>query len=134
VTAPAVVKRPIESVARLVNHKAPSGPAVIPKGELIDGSERSVTTPDVVIRPMELAELVNQMAPSGPAVIPKGALMPFPQNLLVTPAVVIRPMKFVSVKQRAPSGPEVMKAGRPADPGYAVITPAVVIRSIDPWE
>jgi hypothetical protein len=33
VTAPAVLIRPIESLPALVNHNAPSGPAVIPPGD-----------------------------------------------------------------------------------------------------
>ena len=34
---PAVVMRPMESLPELVNHKAPSGPAVIPSGSLMPG-------------------------------------------------------------------------------------------------
>ena len=37
-TAPEVVMRPIELFALLVNHKAPSGPAVIESAPSIDGS------------------------------------------------------------------------------------------------
>ena len=74
-----MVIRPIE--VTLVNHRAPSGPAVIPKGSSIcwllpEPEPKSVTTPSVVILPIVfLPPLVNQRAPSGPAVMPKGPVM-----------------------------------------------------------
>jgi hypothetical protein len=68
VIEPAVVMRPILPISS-VNHRAPSGPAAIPIGEeLWEGSGNSLTTPDVVIRPM-VPFSVNQSAPSDPAAI-----------------------------------------------------------------
>ena len=62
-----------------VNHKAPSGPAVIPSGladarsgVVGDGPSRR-DAPDGGVR-----SFVNHKAPSGPAVIPAGLLMPVP--------------------------------------------------------
>ena len=69
-TFPVVVIRPIELLRKLVNHSAPSGPAVIPSGPRMSGPVWLVTVPVVVIRPIELLRLVNHSAPSGPAVIP----------------------------------------------------------------
>ena len=79
--------RPIRLPSNSVNHRLPSGPAVIPSGALpsLIPSENSVTTPLGVMRPMRFparpARLnsVNQRLPSGPAVMPAGelpALMP----------------------------------------------------------
>ena len=61
----------------IVNHRAPSTPTAMFKGELIPaGSANSVITPAVVIRPI-LAPVysVNQIAPSGPVTIPIGPLL-----------------------------------------------------------
>jgi hypothetical protein len=60
-----------------VNHKAPSGPAVIPNGRLAGVvTGYSVITPAVLIRPILLLSVsVNHMAPSGPMVIPCGTLL-----------------------------------------------------------
>src|SRR5215469_16131604 len=93
-TFPVVVIRPIrssfEQFASLVNHSAPSDPAVmpsephrpgspklvtfpavIPLGEMMLGSVNVVTLPLVVIRPIARDPgLANHSAPSGPAVIP----------------------------------------------------------------
>ena len=68
---PPVVIRPIELLPKLVNHRAPSDPDVMPIGEML-GSEKLETFPAVVIRPIESKALVNQSAPSGPAVMPHG--------------------------------------------------------------
>jgi hypothetical protein len=79
-TVPDVVIRPIDPCpdsGRLVNHRAPSGPAVINRGSSIPVPVKLVTTPAVVIRPIELfAAFVNQRAPSGPAVIDCELSMP----------------------------------------------------------
>ena len=74
VTAPAVVIRPIELPKLVVNHSAPSGPAVMPTGPTIFGSVKVVMTPAVVIRPIEPPPklFVNQSAPSEPVTIPPG--------------------------------------------------------------
>ena len=78
-TVPVVVIRPMLLLPMLVNHKAPSGPAVIPFGASMPVPVKLVTVPVVVIRPMLLLlELVNHKAPSGPAAISAGLLMPVP--------------------------------------------------------
>ena len=69
-TFPAVVMRPIESLARLVNHSAPSGPVTMPWGLWRFRVLKVVTIPSGAIRPMELSLLVNHSAPSGPSVMP----------------------------------------------------------------
>src|SRR5712691_6449063 len=93
VTTPVVVMRPIELLPLLVNHNAPSGPAVIPCGDEMVGSVKMVTVPAVVMRPIELRagaemlQLVNHNAPSGPAVIPNGSEMPGSVYVDTTPPV-----------------------------------------------
>ena len=68
-----MVIRPIELLPWLVNHSAPSGPAVMSCGLSMLGSVKFVMVPVVVIRPIELLpEFVNHNAPSGPAVIQNG--------------------------------------------------------------
>jgi hypothetical protein len=63
--------RPIESPLKFANHRAPSGPAVMPRGWTMPAPVKFVTAPAVVTRPIELfAKLVNHSAPSGPDVIP----------------------------------------------------------------
>ena len=59
--------RPMESVPELVNHRAPSGPAVIPSGSLMLVSGVLVTAPPVVMRPMESFARVGE---------PQGAVRP----------------------------------------------------------
>ena len=72
-----MVMRLIEPL-RLVNQRAPSGPAVIAAGPSPLGSGYFDTTPDVVIRPIEFAaeKLVNQRAPSEPVVMSVGQSLP----------------------------------------------------------
>src|SRR5262245_16254970 len=77
VKTPAGVRRPILLLARSVNQRLPSGPAVMNSGmELAVGmGNSSVTTPEVVMRPILLVlPSVNQSAPSGPTAMPKGRL------------------------------------------------------------
>src|SRR5215475_6921654 len=102
---PLVVIRPI-LFPRLVNHSAPSGPAVISRPPLIVGVVKFVTVPSVVIRPIELL-LVNHSAPSGPAVMPYGPVIVGSVKLVTTPLVVMRPIELspLLVNQSAPSGP-----------------------------
>ena len=66
-----MVARPILLLAS-VNHRSPSGPAVIVGRRLLAvGILNSVMTPPVVIRPILLPSCsVNQRAPSGPGVMP----------------------------------------------------------------
>ena len=54
VITPLVVIRPIRWLSWLVNHRAPSGPAVIPIGLRMFGFVNVVTLPAVVIRPIRL--------------------------------------------------------------------------------
>jgi len=87
VTKPVVVIRPIllpttqrgpgwRMQADSVNHKAPSGPVVMPQGWAFGlGRANSVILPSVEIRPIfPLSDWVNHSAPSGPVVIPPGPL------------------------------------------------------------
>ena len=50
-----VVIRPMELLPESVNHKAPSGPAVIPNGSSMPMPVKLVTIPAVLIRPIELS-------------------------------------------------------------------------------
>ena len=73
------------------------------------GSGNSLSSPDVVIRPiLLLLSSVNQIAPSDPTVIPFGLLSGVgSRNSVTFPAVVMRPTLLPknSVNQSAPSGP-----------------------------
>jgi hypothetical protein len=74
VIAPDVVIRPIAPL-RSVNHRAPSGPAVMASAPpLGSGTGNAVITPAVVMRPILLLvpSKVNHRAPSGPATMPRG--------------------------------------------------------------
>src|SRR5882672_10652354 len=81
VTAPSVLMRPMPLDS--VNHRAPSGPAVMPwkppQQRLPRFSVYSVVTPCVSIRPTlpgnAFEPSVNHKAPSGPLVIPMGTLL-----------------------------------------------------------
>src|SRR5262249_44566976 len=72
-----VVIRPIRLPPGSVNHRLPSGPAVMPLGyaRRLMPALNSVTTPSGVIRPIRslaprsLPRSVNQTLPSGPAVM-----------------------------------------------------------------
>src|SRR5437764_12015763 len=78
-----------------VNHRFPSGPAVIPNGPLADVSplENSVIVPEVVIRPIRLADpSVNQRLPSAPAVIPPLPSAVGIENSLIVLEELIRPI------------------------------------------
>ena len=72
VTTPSGVIRPIRLPYRSVNHRLPSGPAVMPAGPApaVMPALNSVTTPSGVIRPIRLPlNSVNHRLPSGPAVM-----------------------------------------------------------------
>src|SRR5215469_5093217 len=143
-TFPVVVIRPIrssfEQFASLVNHSAPSDPAVMPSEPHRPGSPKLVTFPAVVIRSMEwLLMSANQSAPSRPAVIPLGEMMLGSVNVVTLPLVVIRPIPAAAVptlplmNHRSPSGPVVMALAQPMDGSVNKETfPAVVIRPIAP--
>ena len=85
--------RPMVLLPALVNHSAPSGPAVMSEGKLIVGSEKLVTPPDVVILPIDpVNSFTNHSAPSDPAAMLVGPLMLGAVNVEMTPAGVILPM------------------------------------------
>ncbi len=100
----------------MVNHIAPSAPVVIADGNApVTGSGNSLTSPEVVMRPMRSAAVsVNHNAPSGPVAIPNGPDFGVgTANSVTSPSVVIRPMRWAwySVNHNAPSGPFVMMVG-----------------------
>jgi hypothetical protein len=68
----------MELPVKFVNHNAPPGPTVISLGPLIPDPRKFVTSPVVVIRPMESLEFLNHSAPSGPATMLKAVSMPVP--------------------------------------------------------
>jgi hypothetical protein len=91
---PEIVIRPILMAAFSVNHRVPSGPAVIPQGLLLGvGTEYSVMVPFVVTRLILLTLFccsANHRAPSGPAVMPFGRQFGVGiGNSVMTPVVVI---------------------------------------------
>jgi len=91
-----------------VNHRLPSGPAVIPAGPLTIETLYSVTAFVAnTIFPI-LEPSVNHRLPSGPAVMPK---QPGTLYSVISPVFGdILPMHFslVSVNHRLPSGPAVI--------------------------
>ena len=100
-----------------MNHRLPSGPAVIPNGRLpAVGTGNSVITPAGVIRPILFPMTsVNHRLPSGPTVIPLGKLPAVGTgNSVIAPAGVIRPILFAlnPVNHRLPSGPAVIPIGK----------------------
>src|SRR5579862_429025 len=115
VIAPTGVIRPTPMLS--VNHRLPSGPAVMPSGVAPPARPYSVTVPDVVILPIRPLAMhsVNHMLPSGPAAMPAGwlpMLTPVEYSVIV-PAVVILPIAPPvvgpnSVNHRLPSGPAAM--------------------------
>ena len=119
VMTPVGVIRPMLLRRCSVNHRLPSGPAVMPQGPLpAVGVGNSAKTPAVVTRPiLELSSSVNHRFPSGPAVIPRGSGSKWPRgmrNSVMTPAGVILPILSAydpSVNHRFPSGPAVMPKG-----------------------
>src|SRR6185369_3081985 len=106
VTAPAVVIRPIllptmqrELCSRTqlasVNHKAPSGPVVMPHGWALGlGRANSVISSLLAIRTiLPLTGSVSHRASSGPVVIPPALLFSGGiANSVTSPVVVIRPI------------------------------------------
>jgi len=70
-TTPAGVSRPILQPTSWVNQRLPSGPAVIPNGDMSSGSVNvPVRTPAVVKRRIGPKYWVTQRLPSGPAAMP----------------------------------------------------------------
>src|SRR5215470_12323358 len=113
--------RPILLAPFSVNHRLPSGPAVMPAGLLASvGMGNSVIAPAGVIRPMWLTPFVsapdstNQRLLSGPLVMPCGRLSVVGIEVsVIVPSVAMRPILLPknSVNHNAPSGPGVMLAG-----------------------
>ena len=114
--------RPIRSACS-ANHRLPSGPTVMPKGNApaVMPALNSVMTPLGVMRPIRLpVSSANHRLPSGPAVMPCAfAPAVSPLNSVTTPSGVMRPIRLPvsSVNQRLPSGPAVM----PPSPAPAVM-------------
>src|SRR5437763_1297824 len=79
VMAPPVVIRPILSPAASVNHKAPSGPALISGGVAGAGWERAKPAPaPAVLPPRSFSPLIrdHHRAPPPPPVLPRGSPAP----------------------------------------------------------
>ena len=113
VNSPSTVIRPIRLAAYSANHRAPSGPTVIPHGCGPCGSPtgNSVITPAVVIRPILLPHRsVNHRFPSGPEVMSYGHDSAVGTGNSVTAPDVgtIRPMTFSPTNHTFPSGPSTM--------------------------
>ena len=118
-----------------VNHKAPSGPAVICCGELpaLRPAENSVIFPSASIRPIRRpSACVNHMPLSGPAVMPIGLLPGRSSNSTIAPVMLMRPIRWpvCSVNHMLPSGPLAIRCGRlPAfGSGYSVIAFPVALQ------
>ena len=104
------VTRPIWSRLCSVNHRLPSGPAVMSRGSLsrLTPVLTIAIAPAGVIRPIESSALsVNPRLPSGPAVIPNGDMFAGSVNVPVSaPAVLKRRIgPWYWVTQRLPSAP-----------------------------
>jgi len=107
--------RPMELLPALVNHRAPSEPAVIPTGWSMP-EIYVVTNPAVVMRPMELSLLLVNHRPvgaGGDPIIREAGAGARAGEVGDHPAVVMRPMVLWKrlVNQRAPSGPAVIPVG-----------------------
>src|SRR5690349_10895098 len=97
VKAPDVVTRPMRPLVGSVNQSAPSGPLVIELGDRPPGKGKSVSDPDVVMRPT-WPDSVNHSAPSGPVVMLAGnRYVPGSGNSVVVPALA-------AAKEKPPSG------------------------------
>ena len=105
----------------MVNHRFPSGPAVIADAALIPGSVKDVSTPAGVKRTIEPLCWVTHTFPSGPVVIADGEPPPL-EKYVTVPSVVIRPTEAPMKPSLAlyspplrnhmlPSGPAVMRDG-----------------------
>ena len=103
VTTPAGVIRVMASIWGLAIQTFPSGPAASPLPNAAESSGNSVTSPDVVMRPIRSATdsptgpcSLNQRAPSGPAAMFQG----LPSALLAD-----APLADASETARAPQCP-----------------------------
>ena len=137
VTTPAVVIRAILFIAGLENHRLPSGPAAMPRARCLRLDREVGDEAGGCIAPDLVALILRE---------PQVAIRPHRDKkrltagcrgraLVTTPAVVMRPilLPLISVNQRLPSGPAVMKRGPlllVVIGKSFVIAPAVVIRPI----
>src|SRR5438105_143533 len=83
---PSGLIRPTLFVRYSVNHRLPSGPAVIGPSAVPLGIAKSVTTPAVVILPTwssDTKPFLYHRFPSGPAVIPTGLLAAYGLNIIL---------------------------------------------------
>ena len=86
-----------------MNHRFPSGPAVISRRLFPETENSSVTVSAVVTRPiLSSVPSANQSAPSGPVVMPRGSLPPpIAADSVITNVVrLMRPIRslLLSVK------------------------------------
>ena len=136
VMMPAVVMRPIWSPLARVNHRAPSGPAVMPMAP--PPPPNSVMPPSVVMRPIfPLTVSVNHTAPSGPAVMPRGKFTTVLRPNSISDALMAASLPANGSMRRIASNLSVVKYSllsapfaklRPVTSGNSVTTPAGVIR------
>src|SRR5437867_12110894 len=93
VTVPDVVILPIRLPLSSVNHRLPSGPAVMPWGSLLAviPAEYSVTVPPVVIVPILSPTSVNHRLPSGPDVMKAGVDVTPAEYSVTVPVVPVAP-------------------------------------------
>ena len=89
--------------ARVIASNVPSGPAAMPVGSVVKEFVKSVTAPEVEIRPIELPPLSNQSAPSDPATIPFGEAIT-PMFALPMPKLVTSPMLIADADWAAANG------------------------------
>ena len=117
--------------SRLVNHRLPSGPAVIPL--LVTSPGNVVMTPLGVMRPTRwLPKWTNQRLPSGPAVMSRGQVdlagrVDEGGDGAVVGVDAADAIGEEAVNQRFPSGPSTMSAGPatlPAGSVNVVIAPS----------
>src|SRR5436190_12313241 len=101
-----VISPILPAEAYSVNQTFPSGPAVMPKGEVLWASGYSLRTPFVVMRPIMFeSNSVNQSAPSSPTVISVAqASLCGMENSVNWPSVVTRPI-LLGACSGEPQGP-----------------------------
>src|SRR6266542_1948525 len=135
--APAVVITPTMfwPETSSVNHRLPSGPAVMPKGTATElWVENSVITPAVVMRPTRPPTTfsVNHRLLSGPTTMAQGLTLAVGTGNDVTalsraPLGLSLPMALAdwvsSVNHMLPSGPATMPAGSTQPAGQLVLAP-----------
>jgi hypothetical protein len=131
VTAPVVVIRPIQLTSPLaegwtVNHRLPSGPAVMSTGTPLDPRGCQLNVPLAVTRPMPSpSPPVNQRAPSGPAAMPRGPKRDGTMNRRTAPAPSSRPIVGPPLSDRvnhsAPSGVTARDPGVASMPATGVL-------------